>query len=77
MPKGLAGHRDAGFVPAAIANRPTITAPERNASRARTERVNDSSGAPAAANPLNAALPVMLAVKMWPSPRNERLLIER
>src|SRR5215510_2329112 len=46
-----------------------MTAPLRNATNDVMDRATDISGAPAAANARKTTLPVMFAVKMWPSAR--------
>src|SRR5215470_6068315 len=46
-----------------------MTAPLRNATNDVMDRATDISGAPAAANARKTTLPVMFAVKTWPSPR--------
>src|SRR5437899_1085447 len=53
----------------ATRRRPPSAAPARNATRDVDERETESPGTPAAAKPRKNTLPVMLAVKMWPSPR--------
>jgi hypothetical protein len=40
---------------------------EEEAPSATTDAASESPGAPAAANPMNTTLPVMLATKTWPS----------
>ena len=51
------------------AMRPPPTAPARKSPRAHRLAVTEKPAAPASANPIRATLPVMLAVKTWPSPR--------
>ncbi len=53
----------------AVVSRPASAAPSTNAARDTRQAAAEKPGAPAAENPRITTLPVIFAVKTWPSPR--------